>query len=124
MNISFAVGVCDQERANENTAAAAGRRKLVGGQRQAHDISEDVHKQLTTILGMIRSLGDGAERERKASQKRMPGEDVVELLEQLIGADVPVQLLAQLDNLEFEVGELWGALPAPRLAQERPKSCV
>lgn len=66
--------------------------------KQLHDLSEDVHRHLHTIMDLIKELtGD-----TRACQRHMPPAEAVELLEKLIAADLPVQLLAQLPNLEFE----------------------
>mmetsp|Transcript_62813 Transcript_62813/g.180693 ORF Transcript_62813/g.180693 Transcript_62813/m.180693 type:complete len:417 (-) Transcript_62813:158-1408(-) len=72
-----------------------------GSPQDVRKVSEDVHKQLHTILGLIRDLeGDGTET--PTSPKSASGLDVVEMLEKLIVADLPAQLLSQLDLLEFD----------------------
>jgi len=82
-------------------------------------LSEDVHKHLQTILGLIKFLtGDASEKQ--SGRKHMPSSDAVELLEQLIAADLPVQLLEQLPLLAFETRKdimnvccalLWSGMP-------------
>jgi calcium binding protein 39 len=82
-------------------------------------LSEDVHKHLHIILDLIKDL-TGEKHEKQACQRHMPPADAVELLEQLIAADLPVQLLAQIPNLEFETRKdvmnvccalLWTGMP-------------
>eukprot|EP00932_Pfiesteria_piscicida_P022298 SRR837773.9056.p1 GENE.SRR837773.9056~~SRR837773.9056.p1 ORF type:complete len:443 (+),score=101.86 SRR837773.9056:241-1569(+) len=84
-----------------------------------HHLSEDVHKHLHTILDLIKFLTRDP-LEQEACQKHMQLTDAVELLEQLIAADLPVQLLAQLPLLEFETRKdimnvccalLWSGMP-------------
>jgi len=94
-HMSLALGVCEHDCGYVGTAAA-GVKEVE--QRSACEISQDVHKQLAIVLGMIRDLsGAGAQ-----PRARMPSEEVIELLEQLIDADIPVQLLSLLSVLEFE----------------------
>lgn len=89
------------------------------GRPDCHHLSEDVHKHLQTILNLIKFLTGGS-NEMQACQKNMSSSDAVELLEQLIAADLPVQLLAQLPLLEFETRKdimnvccalLWSGMP-------------
>lgn len=88
-------------------------------ERHRMQVSLDVQKHMHTILDLIKDL-TGEKNERPACQRHMPSEDAVELLEQLIAADLPVQLLAHLPLLEFEARKgvmnvccalLWPGMP-------------
>jgi len=126
MNLSFMLDACENANGYSGTVAA-GRCATEGEQRSAQEISWDIHRQLASVLAMIRDLsGDGGER--KSCQKRMPNGDAIELLEELIAADVPVQLLAQLGALDFEarndVMNMCCALLRPGMPQQIEKQVV
>jgi len=126
MNLSFeAFGGRDIDT-GYSSVAAAGACTMEGAQRPVHEISQNIHKQLLTVLSMIRDLS--GDNERKPCQKRMHSEEVVELLEELITADIPVQLLAQLDILEFEarkdVMNVCCALLRPGMPQQIDRQVV
>lgn len=81
--------------------------------------SEDVRKHMLNMLQTIKDL-TGERGARQACQRNTPPDDAVEVLEQLIAADLPVQLLAQLPHLEFETRKevmnvccafLWPGIP-------------
>mmetsp|Transcript_40730 Transcript_40730/g.117960 ORF Transcript_40730/g.117960 Transcript_40730/m.117960 type:complete len:416 (-) Transcript_40730:34-1281(-) len=90
-----------------------------------HEISEDVHKQLGTILTLIQEMnGDTVE----AVKGRPPSKETVELLELLISQNLLVQLLSQLAVLEFEarkdVMNVCCALLWPNLPKQLAKRAV
>jgi len=80
-------------------------------------VSQDVHKHLQTILSLIKFLTGDTEG---ANLRAMSQNDAADLLEQLIAADLPVQLLAQLPLMQFETRKdimnvccalLWSGMP-------------
>jgi len=81
------------------------------------ELSRDVRKQLHTILDLLKDLD--AEGGNSRVEKPV-GREQMEVLEQFIASDLPVQLLAQLSTLEFEARKdvmnlscalLWPSLP-------------
>jgi len=123
-NVDLSLAPFERERA----AGAAVACTSVGERRDAHEISQDVHEQLTAILCIVRELNGDCEVRDREVRASGAGEEDVELLEQLIAADVPVQLLAQLDVLEFEarkdVMNMCSALLRPGMPQQIDKQVV
>lgn len=64
-----------------------------------HMLSEDVQKQLHFIMGVIKELSE--EKERPVCPAQVQAEDM-DILDEFMAADLPAQLLAKLNMLEFE----------------------
>jgi len=64
-----------------------------------HMLSEDVQKQLHFIMDVIKELTD--EKDKPPCPKQVQVEDM-NILDDLLSADIPAQLLAKLNLLDFE----------------------
>eukprot|EP00933_Yihiella_yeosuensis_P043651 TRINITY_DN3856_c0_g2_i1.p1 TRINITY_DN3856_c0_g2~~TRINITY_DN3856_c0_g2_i1.p1 ORF type:complete len:421 (+),score=84.74 TRINITY_DN3856_c0_g2_i1:337-1599(+) len=104
---------CDMEIINTEAAYGMEDHKL--------ELCKDVQMQLQSILSFLKDLREGEENS-KNPQKVTPlsAEEESRIISQFIAADLPVQLLAQLANLEFEARKdvmnvfcalLWKGLP-------------
>lgn len=99
----------DIEQLNVNRKLSPRRDKQ---QQKLHTLSEDVQRQLHLILESIKELTEeGKDKDDKSvgqktkhqSSKDLKGDrETIDMLEQFLAADLPVQLLSQLASLEFE----------------------
>jgi len=91
-------------------------------QKVQKELCSDVQKQVHCIIDLLKELTD-SEGAKPHCGKDM--EEKIEMLEELIAADLPVQLLSQLCTLEFEarkdVMNLCSALLWPGLPKEIEK---
>lgn len=89
-----------EELAGQDTLwkTTSGNLDAAGKFAHLHYLSEDVHKHMHTIMDIIKDLTGDVH----APHLQISPDDAVELLEQMIATDLPVQLLAQIPNLEFE----------------------
>jgi len=112
-NMDCAVGAPDLHYAETLSAISGGKRRAA---------SERVHEHLRTALVLIQGL-DG-----ELGQTHMSPDEAVQVVEQLVDADLPVQLLAHLPHLEFEarkdVMNVCSALLRPELPQHVDKRVV
>mmetsp|Transcript_118368 Transcript_118368/g.342214 ORF Transcript_118368/g.342214 Transcript_118368/m.342214 type:complete len:455 (+) Transcript_118368:166-1530(+) len=111
--------ICEKTRSISKTSCGK-----YGSEREpksVREVSDDVHKQLSTILSLIRELSGDVVESKSSPKRRHPTDtEAVEMLEKLIAADLPAQLLRQLEVLEFETRKdvmnvccalLWPGMP-------------
>lgn len=85
-----------------------------------NELCKDVSKQLHTILDLLKELSGDRENDKHCVQTVKVNQRYKDIVEEFVAADLPVQLLAQLTSLEFEVRKdvmnvccalLWPGLP-------------
>lgn len=83
------------------------------------ELCKDVQKQLHCILDMLKDLSEKPENGTEKKRKALTDMEV-HVIDEFIAADLPVQLLAQMEGLEFEARKevmnvcsalLWPGLP-------------
>lgn len=70
-------------------------------QKHCQELRADVEKHMHIIFDLIKEMTKRLEK-KSTGQRRMPTEDMIELIEQFIAADLPAQLFGQMPLLEFE----------------------
>mmetsp|Transcript_31492 Transcript_31492/g.55789 ORF Transcript_31492/g.55789 Transcript_31492/m.55789 type:complete len:412 (+) Transcript_31492:37-1272(+) len=93
---------------------------------KTEDLWKDVHNHLRAILNMLKELSETSGKPDTLHGRVKVTQDQLHVLEQFLAADLPVQLLSQLNSLEFEVRKdvmnvccalLWPDLPEEVAAQ-------
>jgi len=94
--------------------------------KKTDDLWKDVHNHLRAILNMLKELSETHGKPDALHGRVKVTQDQLRVLEQFLAADLPVQLLSQLNSLEFEVRKdvmnvccalLWPDLPEEVAAQ-------
>eukprot|EP00439_Symbiodinium_sp_Y106_P078223 s721_g17.t1 len=91
--------------------------------KKTDDLWKDVHNHLRAILNMLKELSETHGKPDALHGRVKVTQDQLRVLEQFLAADLPVQLLSQLNSLEFEdvmnvcCALLWPDLPEEVAAQ-------